>query len=101
MPVKVAIIGSGNIATDLMIKIIRTSQALEVAAMAGIDPASDGLARAHRMGVATTSAGIDGLVQMPVFDQIGIVFDATSAGAHAHHDAVLRRHRKKVIDLTP
>jgi acetaldehyde dehydrogenase len=98
---KVAIIGSGNIATDLMIKILRTSHALEVAAMAGIDPASDGLARAHRMGIATTSTGIDGLVALPCFDEIGIVFDATSARAHAHHDAVLRSHRKQVIDLTP
>jgi acetaldehyde dehydrogenase len=101
MPVKVAIIGSGNIATDLMVKIIRTSSSLEVAAMAGIDPASDGLARAHRMGVATTSAGVDGLVQMSGFDAIGIVFDATSAAAHARHEAVLRKHRKQVIDLTP
>jgi acetaldehyde dehydrogenase len=98
---KVAIIGSGNIATDLMIKILRTSHVLEMAAMAGIDPASDGLARAQRMGVATTSKGMDGLVALPCFDEIGMVFDATSARAHARHDAMLREHRKQVIDLTP
>ena len=79
MSVKVAIIGSGNIGTDLMIKILRTSTALEMAAMVGIDPASDGLARAQRLGVPTTSAGVDGLVQMPGFDDVAIVFDATSA----------------------
>jgi acetaldehyde dehydrogenase len=101
MAVKVAIIGSGNIGTDLMIKILRTSTALEMAAMVGIDPASDGLARAARMGVPTTAAGIDGLVQMPGFDEMAIVFDATSAGAHARHDAVLRKYGKQIVDLTP
>jgi acetaldehyde dehydrogenase len=101
MAVKVAIIGSGNIATDLMIKILRTSTALEMAAMAGIDPASDGLALAQRMGVPTTSAGVDGLVQMSGFDEISIVFDATSAGSHARHDALLRKYGKQIIDLTP
>jgi acetaldehyde dehydrogenase len=101
MPAKVAIIGSGNIGTDLMIKILRTSKSLEVAALVGVDPNSDGLARARRMGVPVTDSGIDGLVGMPQFDEIGIVFDATSAKAHLRHDAVLRRHRKRVIDLTP
>ncbi|HJT41849.1 MAG TPA: acetaldehyde dehydrogenase (acetylating), partial [Sphingobium sp.] len=80
--VKVAIIGSGNIGTDLMIKIIRTSDILEMAAFVGIDPASDGLKRAERLGVATTADGIDGLVALPVWPDIGIVFDATSAAAH-------------------
>ena len=101
MSVKVAIIGSGNIGTDLMIKILRTSTALEMAAMVGIDPLSDGLARAHRLGVPTTSAGVDGLVQMAGFEEIAIVFDATSAGAHARHDAGLRSHGKQIVDLTP
>jgi acetaldehyde dehydrogenase len=101
MPAKVAIIGSGNIGTDLMIKILRTSKSLEVGALVGVDPNSDGLARARRMGVPVTDSGIDGLVGMPQFDEIGIVFDATSAKAHLRHDAVLRRHRKRVIDLTP
>ena len=99
--VKCAIIGSGNIGTDLMIKIVRLSKRLELAAMVGIDPKSDGLARARRMGVATTSEGIDGLVKMPGFPDIAIVFDATSAKAHVKHDEVLRRHGKQVIDLTP
>ncbi|KGB56282.1 Acetaldehyde dehydrogenase 3 [Sphingopyxis sp. LC81] len=98
---KVAIIGSGNIGTDLMIKILRLSETLEMAAMVGIDAASDGLARAARLGVATTSDGIDGLVALPGFDAIDMVFDATSAGAHARHNDVLRTHGKTVIDLTP
>jgi len=98
---KVAIIGSGNIGTDLMIKILRLSQVLEVTVLVGVDPTSDGLARARRMGVATTSEGIDGFVAMPEFADVEIVFDATSAGAHARHDAILRQHGKRIIDLTP
>jgi acetaldehyde dehydrogenase len=98
---KVAIIGSGNIGTDLMIKIIRLSQTLEMAAFVGIDPDSDGLKRAAELGVPVTADGIDGLVAMPGFADIGIVFDATSAGAHRHHDSVLQAHGKRVIDLTP
>lgn len=98
---KVAIIGSGNIGSDLMIKIVRTSDLLEMGAFVGIDPASDGLKRAARMGVPTTADGIDGLIAMPGFDEIEIVFDATSAGAHKMHDAKLRSHGKTVIDLTP
>lgn len=98
---KVAIIGSGNIGTDLMIKVMRLSKVLEMGAMVGIDPASDGLARAGRMGVATTHEGLDGLVRLPEFADIDIVFDATSAGAHRHHNAVLQAHGKRVIDLTP
>jgi acetaldehyde dehydrogenase len=101
MSVKVAIIGSGNIGTDLMIKVLRTSTQLEMGALVGIDPESDGLARARRFGVPVTAGGIDGLVQMPGFDDIAIVFDATSAGAHTKHNAVLRGHSKLVVDLTP
>ncbi|HUH87176.1 MAG TPA: acetaldehyde dehydrogenase (acetylating) [Pusillimonas sp.] len=99
--IKVGIIGSGNIGTDLMIKVLRQSQSLEMAAMVGIDPKSDGLARAQRMNVPTTAEGIDGLVAMPGFADIRIVFDATSAGAHEHHNAVLQQHGVQVIDLTP
>jgi acetaldehyde dehydrogenase len=99
--IKAAIIGSGNIGTDLMIKIMRLSDHLEMAAMVGVDPNSDGLARAAHLGVATTAEGIDGLVAMPQFQDIQIVFDATSAGAHARHDQILRAHGKQVIDLTP
>ncbi|QDL33433.1 acetaldehyde dehydrogenase (acetylating) [Serratia liquefaciens] len=96
-----AIIGSGNIGTDLMIKILRHGQHLQMAAMVGIDPASDGLARANRLGVATTSEGIDGLLALPDFSEIKVVFDATSAGAHAHHNKLLQQYGVQVIDLTP
>ena len=99
--VKVAIIGSGNIGTDLMIKILRTSDVLEMAAMVGVDPESDGLARAERMGVAITSDGIEGLQKLDVWNDIKIVFDATSAYAHKHHDEVCRAAGKVIIDLTP
>ncbi|WP_442771917.1 acetaldehyde dehydrogenase (acetylating) [Paenirhodobacter enshiensis] len=99
--VKCAIIGSGNIGSDLMIKIMRNSKNLEMGAMVGIDPASDGLARAARMGIATTAEGIEGLTRLPVYNDIQVVFDATSAGAHRHNDAILRADGKKVIDLTP
>ena len=99
--VKVAIIGSGNIGTDLMIKVIRLSETLEMGAFVGIDPDSDGLKRAARMRVPITAGGIDGLVAMPEFNDIRIVFDATSAGAHKKHDQILQAHGKRVIDLTP
>ena len=96
-----AIIGSGNIGTDMMIKVMRMSKHLDMGAMVGIDPASDGLARAARLGVATTHEGIEGLRRLPNYKDIGVVFDATSAGAHVHNDAVLRADGKKIIDLTP
>lgn len=100
---KAAIIGSGNIGTDLMIKILRNAQHIEMAVMVGIDPASDGLARAQRMGVATTHQGVDGLAQMPEFADIDFVFDATSAGAHVRNEALLRQLKPalRMIDLTP
>ena len=98
---KVAVIGSGNIGTDLMFKIIRLSDTLEIAALVGIDPASDGLARARRLGIATTSDGVDGLVELPGFDEIQIIFDATSARAHAANAAVLAPLGKQLVDLTP
>ncbi len=99
--VKCAIIGSGNIGTDLIIKIKRRSETLEVVALVGIDPESDGLKRAERMGIATTAGGIDDFVKMPEFRDVTFVFDATSAGAHARHNEVLRAHGKRIIDLTP
>lgn len=99
--IKCAIIGSGNIGTDLMIKVMRKARHLEVAAMVGIDPKSDGLARASRLGVETTSDGIDGLIQLACFKDIKIVFDATSAGAHIRHNEVLQQYGVQVIDLTP
>ncbi len=100
---KVAIIGSGNIGTDLMIKILRNAKHLEMAAMVGIDPASDGLARAARLGIATTHEGVEGLTRLPVFDDIDFVFDATSATAHVSNDALLRQLKPgiRLIDLTP
>ncbi|ABE31797.1 acetaldehyde dehydrogenase [Paraburkholderia xenovorans LB400] len=100
---KAAIIGSGNIGTDLMIKIMRHGRHIEVGAMVGIDPASDGLARASRLGVGTTHEGVEGLTRLPIFEEIDFVFDATSAGAHVHNDALLRKYKPgiRVIDLTP
>ncbi|WP_280243003.1 acetaldehyde dehydrogenase (acetylating), partial [Nocardia abscessus] len=97
----VAVIGSGNIGTDLMIKVIRRSQLLEMGAMVGIDPESDGLARARRLGVPTTADGVQGLLELPNFVEIDVVFDATSAKAHAAHAAVLEPLGKRLIDLTP
>ncbi|MFE6996485.1 acetaldehyde dehydrogenase (acetylating) [Microbacterium sp. NPDC057659] len=101
MSVGVAIIGSGNIGTDLLIKIKRLSDTLRVVAMVGIDEASDGLARARRLGVATTHEGVEGLLRMPEFDDVALVFDATSAGAHARNDALMREHGLLMVDLTP
>ncbi|CAN5268772.1 acetaldehyde dehydrogenase [soil metagenome] len=100
---KAAIIGSGNIGTDLMIKILRHGIHIEMGAMVGIDPTSDGLARAARMGVPTTHEGVEGLTRMPVFADIDFVFDATSAGAHIKNDAFLRSLKPgiRMIDLTP
>jgi len=101
MATKVAIIGSGNIGTDLMIKVLDTSDVLEMAAFVGIDPESDGLARAAARGVTTTYKGVDGLISMPDFDEIKIIFDATSAGAHKANAAALEPYGKRLIDLTP
>jgi acetaldehyde dehydrogenase len=100
---KAAIIGSGNIGTDLMIKILRHGKHIEMGAMVGIDPNSDGLARASRMGVAVTHEGVEGLTRMPNFADIDIVFDATSASAHVRNDAFLRTLKPgvRMVDLTP
>ena len=98
---KVAIIGSGNIGTDLMMKVQRMSGRLETAVMVGIDPDSDGLARARRMGIATTADGVDGLLAMDEFSEVEVVFDATSANAHIATDAKLRTSGVRVVDLTP
>lgn len=102
MKKKVAIIGSGNIGTDLMIKVIRYSDSLEMSVMVGIDANSDGLARAKRMGVSITHEGIDGLINMPEWHDIEIIFDATSAKAHHYnYDKIKQFPGKKVVDLTP
>ncbi|WP_447593690.1 acetaldehyde dehydrogenase (acetylating) [Stenotrophomonas rhizophila] len=103
MTLKVAIIGPGNIGTDLMIKVMRNGRHLQMGALVGIDPASDGLARAARLGVPTIATGVEGLIASEVFADIDIVFDATSASAHVRNDALLRQARPsiRVIDLTP
>ena len=98
---KAAVIGSGNIGTDLLIKAIRTSEIIEMVAMIGIDPSSDGLARAKRLGLDTTADGIDGFVELGSFSEVDLVFDATSAGAHHRHNEVLQAAGKRVLDLTP
>jgi len=99
--VKAAIIGSGNIGTDLMMKMIKYPQNMELAAVVGIDAASEGLARAREHGIATTHEGLEGLKALPCYAEIGIVFDATSAYAHKLHDEALRADGKHVVDLTP
>ena len=100
---KAAIIGSGNIGTDLMIKVMRNGKNIEMGAMVGIDPQSDGLARAKRLGAAVTAEGVEGLIKMPEFGDIDIVFDATSARAHIANDRRLREVKPdiRMVDLTP
>ena len=98
---KVAVIGSGNIGTDLMLKVIRLSDTLEMDVMVGIDPESDGLARAQKNGVRTTAEGVDGLIAIDGFDDIDIIFDATSAKAHEANAKALAPYGKQLIDLTP
>lgn len=97
----VAVIGSGNIGTDLMIKVLRLSETLEMAVMVGIDPASDGLARAARLGVPVVADGVDGLIRHPAFDEVDVIFDATSAQAHRANAERLAGFGKQLIDLTP
>lgn len=101
MKARAAIVGSGNIGTDLMVKIVETSPLLEMAALAGIDPDSDGLARARALGVATTDKGLAGLAETGEWPSIEIVFDATSAKAHAGNARLCAGHGKTIIDLTP
>ena len=99
--IKCAIIGSGNIGTDLMMKLVHKSKLLELVAVVGIDPESEGLAKARALGLEAIDTGIDGLVASRNYRDIGIVFDATSAYAHKHHNDILQRDGKRVIDLTP
>src|SRR5215471_7286515 len=101
MKTKVAILGSGNIGTDLMIKVLRTSDRLEMGALVGIDSDSDGLARAQNLGVPTFAGGIDDLMRWSGVDDIRIFFDATSAKAHARHSEIARSHGVPMVDLTP
>ncbi len=102
MKKKAAIIGSGNIGTDLMIKIMRTSDVLAMGCFVGIDPASDGLSRAKAMGVEICATGIDGLIELPIWNEIDVVFDATSAKAHRYNVGKMEKFpEKKIVDLTP
>lgn len=98
--VNVALIGSGNIGTDLMVKALRSDKVLPVW-MVGIDPASDGLGRARAAGLRTTAEGLDGLLPYLTRDRIRIAFDATSAYIHHEHARRLREHGVAVVDLTP
>nr|WP_283164287.1 acetaldehyde dehydrogenase (acetylating) [Shewanella corallii] len=98
--VNIAIIGSGNIGTDLMIKALR-SPMLNPEWMVGIDPDSDGLKRARSLGLKTSDAGINELLRHVEADKIQIAFDATSAYAHREHNDKLQSKGVKVIDLTP
>ncbi|HJW04771.1 MAG TPA: acetaldehyde dehydrogenase (acetylating) [Azospira sp.] len=98
--IKCALIGSGNIGTDLIYKIKR-SPVLEPVWMVGIDPESEGLARAREMGLKTTAAGVDGLLPHVAEDNIQIAFDATSAYVHAENSRKLNELGVMMIDLTP
>jgi acetaldehyde dehydrogenase len=98
---RAAVIGSGNIGTDLLVKLLRTSTKLEPAILVGIDPDSDGLSFARRHGVSTTHQGIEGLLAHADFPSVDVVFDATSAKAHLQHAPLLRARGKRVVDLTP
>ena len=98
--IKCALIGPGNIGTDLLYKLQR-SEWLEPVWMVGIDPTSEGLARAQQMGLKTTSDGVDGLLPHVVADEIKIAFDATSAYVHAENSRKLNELGVLMIDLTP
>ncbi|MDA9023920.1 acetaldehyde dehydrogenase (acetylating) [Gammaproteobacteria bacterium] len=96
-----AIIGSGNIGTDLMLKIANTSKSLNLIGVIGIDPESEGLAMASTMNIATSSTGLQGFMEMPEYSDTQIFFDATSAGAHQMHHDLISKDGKQMIDLTP
>jgi acetaldehyde dehydrogenase len=98
---KAAVIGSGNIGTDLVMKLTKVAKHVEIAVLVGIDPASDGLARARLMGISTVDNGVQGLIAHPDFADIDIVFDSTSARAHVANEEALRQYGKRLIDLTP
>jgi acetaldehyde dehydrogenase len=98
---KAAVIGSGNIGTDLVMKLTKVAKHVEIAVLVGIDPASDGLARARLMGISTVDDGVQGLIAHPDFADIDIVFDSTSAKAHVANEEALRQYGKRLIDLTP
>ncbi|MGB8221698.1 MAG: acetylating acetaldehyde dehydrogenase, partial [Polyangiales bacterium] len=98
--VKAAIIGSGNIGTDLLYKALR-SQIIEPVWMVGIDPDSEGLKRAKELGLQTTHDGVKGLEPHIVADKVQIAWDATSAYVHASNNALVKKYGVKMVDLTP
>ena len=98
--IRCALIGPGNIGTDLLYK-LRRSPVLEPVWMVGVDPASDGLARAREFGLKTTDKGVDGLLPHVAADDIRIAFDATSAYVHRDNSDKLTALGVKMIDLTP
>ena len=95
--IKCALIGPGNIGTDLLYKLQR-SEWLEPVWMVGIDPTSEGLARAASMGLKTTAEGVDGLLPHVLADNIQIAFDATSAYVHADNSRKLNELGVQMID---
>ena len=98
--IKAAIIGSGNIGTDLLYKALR-SEVIEPVWMVGIDPASEGLKRAAELGLKTTHEGVKALEPHIVSDEIKIVWDATSAYVHESNNDLVKKHGVKMVDLTP
>lgn len=96
--VKVAILGSGNIGSDLMFKILREPGHMDLTLLAGIEPQSEGLSRARSLGIKASHDGIQAILDDP---EIRIVFDATSAYAHVRHAKALREAGRIAIDLTP
>jgi len=96
--VKVAIIGSGNIGSDLMYKLLKQPGHMELVLLAGIDPNSEGLARARSLGISASADGIQAVLED---SEIKIVFDATSAKAHVRHAKALREAGRIAVDLTP
>ena len=98
--IKCALIGPGNIGTDLLYKLLR-SEVLEPVWMVGIDATSEGLTRARELGLKTTSDGVDGLLPHVLADNIQIAFDATSAYVHAENSRKLNELGVLMIDLTP
>ncbi len=96
--VKVAIVGSGNIGSDLMYKLLKKPGHMELKILAGIDPDSEGLKKARELGIETTSEGIGPVLED---EEVKIVFDATSAKAHVRHAKMLKEAGKIAVDLTP
>jgi acetaldehyde dehydrogenase len=96
--VKVAILGSGNIGTDLMYKLLKQPGPMELALLAGIEPTSEGLTRARSLGIEASHEGIQAVLANP---ELKIVFDATSASAHVRHAKALREAGRVAVDLTP